>query len=224
MILTNPPFGGTENPQIQANFPIPSNATELLFLEHIMRKLKPYGARCAMVVPEGTLFRGGAFAAVKQELMDRFDLHTVVSLPAGAFAPYSDVKTALMFFDRPGPTRETWYYELPLPEGLKKFSKGSPLQSEHFDEARQLWTAWDAYRHGQGPRPAATANSWVVAVEEIAERGYDLSAQNPNQPEAERQPKAVELTATLLENVRELEAIVARLHAMVGNGENEGDE
>ena len=72
-----------------------------------------------MVVPEGTLFRGGAFATVKQDLLEQFNLHTVVSLPPGTFAPYSDVKTALIFFERPGPTEEIWHYELRLPEGLK---------------------------------------------------------------------------------------------------------
>jgi type I restriction enzyme M protein len=136
VILTNPPFGGTENRQVQANFPVQANATELLFLQHIMQKLKPrHGARCGMVVPEGALFRGGPFATVKRELLERFNLHTIVSLPPGTFAPYSDVKTALLFFERPGPTREIWYYELPLPGGLKKFNKGSPIQDEHFDGA-----------------------------------------------------------------------------------------
>ncbi|RKY60072.1 MAG: SAM-dependent DNA methyltransferase, partial [Candidatus Latescibacterota bacterium] len=82
VILTNPPFGGVEGRHIQQNFPIKSQATELLFLQHIMKKLKARdGARCGMVVPEGTLFRGGPFADVKRELLEQFNLHTVVSLP-----------------------------------------------------------------------------------------------------------------------------------------------
>jgi type I restriction enzyme M protein len=119
VVLTNPPFGGTENAQIQQNFPVKANATELLFIEHIMKKLKARdGARCGMVVPEGTLFRGGAFATVKQELLTDFNLFMVVSLSPGTFAPYSDVKTGLLFFERPGPTKEVLYYEMSLPEGL----------------------------------------------------------------------------------------------------------
>lgn len=98
VVLTNPPFGGTENAQIQQNFPAKANATELLFIEHIMKKLKARdGARCGMVVPEGTLFRGGAFASVKKTLLEDFDLFMVVSLPPGTFAPYSDVKAGLLF-------------------------------------------------------------------------------------------------------------------------------
>ncbi|MDD3493282.1 MAG: class I SAM-dependent DNA methyltransferase [Candidatus Thermoplasmatota archaeon] len=223
VIMTNPPFGGTEGHHIQQNFPVKSNATELLFIEHIMKKLKPRdGARCGMVVPEGTLFRSGAFADVKKNLLEEFNLHTVVSLPPGTFAPYSDVKTALLFFARPGPTKEIWYYELPLPEGLKKFSKGSPIQDEHFAEARELWARWNAYRKGQGPRPEPTATSWIVTADEIAKRGYDLTARNPSRPEGEELPAPVEIVAGLLEKEREILGIIEELDELLGNqgGEN----
>lgn len=216
VVLTNPPFGGTENRQIQSNFPVESNATELLFLQHVMKKLKARdGARCGLVVPEGTLFRGGAFAKVKKELLETFYFHALVSLPPGTFAPYSDVKAALLFFERPGPTRETFYYELPLPNGLKKFSKGSPIQDEHFEEARTLCGAWRAYRRGEGPLPEPAERSWFESVQALAARGYDLSAKNPSRPEGERVPRPAELTATLLERNRELHAILENLHELV---------
>lgn len=166
VILTNPPFGGTEGKHIQQNFAVKANATELLFLQHIIKKLKKSPqARAALVVPEGTLFRGGAFAEVKKDLLEQFHLFAVVSLPPGTFAPYSDVKTALLFFQRPDDVLaanpqaryETWYYEMALPEGLKKFSKGSPIHDEHFDEARQMWRQWRAYLCGEGERPFAYA-------------------------------------------------------------------
>ena len=118
MILTNPPFGGIEGRHIQANFPVPSSATELLFLQHIMKKLKPRdGARCGMGVPEGTLFRGGAFAEVKRDLLAQFNLHTVVSLPPGAFAPSSDVKTAPYFLRAPGANPGDLVLRTPTPRG-----------------------------------------------------------------------------------------------------------
>lgn len=220
VVVTNPPFGGTENRQIQSNFPVRANATELLFLQHIMKKLVLRdGSRCGMVVPEGTLFRGGAFATVKEELLNRFDLHTVISLPPGTFAPYSDVKTALIFFEWPGPTKETWYYELPLPEGLKKFSKGSLIQDEHFDEARGLWAAWDACRRDEGPRPEPTDHSWIVSADEVKERDYDLAARNPNQEETETYRHPAEITASLMEKERQILNIIEELHEMVGNEE-----
>ena len=219
VIMTNPPFGGKEGRHILQNFPVRSTATELLFLQHIMAKLKPRdGARCGMVVPEGTLFRGGAFAKVKQDLLERFNLHTIVSLPPGTFAPYSDVKTALIFFERPGPTKEIWYYELPLPEGLQKFSKGSPILDEHFNEARKLWKAWDAYRKGLGTKEACLSeNSWIVPVEEIKKKDYDLTARNPNRPESETLPPPAVVIASLLEKEREILNIVEELNELLGN-------
>jgi type I restriction enzyme M protein len=185
-----------------------------------MKKLKPRdGARCGMVVPEGTLFRGGSFADVKAQLMEQYDLHTVVSLSPGTFAPYSDVKTALIFFDRPGPTEAIWYYEMPMPEGLKKFSKGSPIADEHFDEARELWQVWDDHRRGAGPRPTPTDHSWVEPVAAIKEREYDLSARNPNRDESVDLPNPAELTARLLERVRELQNTLENLHELVSDNE-----
>lgn len=245
VILTNPPFGGTEGRHIQQFFPIPSNATELLFLEHILKKLKHTpNARCGMVVPEGTLFRGGAFAEVKKDLLEKFHLFAVVSLPPGAFAPYSDVKTALLFFQRPDRVternplarHETWYYELPLPTGLKKFSKGSRIQDEHFADARMAWAAWRRWLDGDGERPfpraadaraaaeqghAASASAWVESADDLKGRGYDLSARNPVLNEREALPHPAELTARLLERTRELTSILEGLHEMVSNGQEE---
>jgi len=225
VVLTNPPFGGVEGRHIQQNFPVQAQATELLFIQHIMKKLKPRdGARCGMVVPEGTLFRSGAFASVKKDLLEQFNLHTVVSLPPGTFSPYSDVKTALLFFERPGPSKEIWYYELPLPEGLKKFSKGSPIQDEHLNEAWEVWQAWNAYRQGKAARPDPTAHSWVVPVQEIAERGYDLTARNPNRPEGEELPSPMEIAASLAEKEREMLSIVQELDSLLANSEQEKEE
>jgi type I restriction enzyme M protein len=180
VILTNPPFGGTENRRVQAHFPVPSSATELLFLQYVMERLTPRdGARCGMVVPEGTLFRGGAFASVRERLLTEFDLHTVVSLPPGAFAPYSDVKTALLFFRRPGPTQEIWTYELPAPEGSDRFNRGAPLEDLHFEPARAAWRAWKQYRWQSGPKPGTTEQSWIVDAGTLASRGFDLTARHP---------------------------------------------
>ncbi len=227
VIMTNPPFGGIEGSHIQNNFPIRSNATELLFLQHIMKKLKPKdGARCGMVVPEGVLFRGGAFADVKRELLEDFNLHTIVSLPPGVFAPYSDVKTALIFFERPGPTKEIWYYELPLPEGLKKFSKGNPIQDDHFKEAYELWKAWNDYRKGKGPKEACLSErSWIVPVEEIIQKGYDLSARNPNKNYALELSSPMELLSTMQEREREILSIIEELDEIIsGNNNKKEDE
>ena len=193
-----------------------------------------------MVMPEGVLFRGGAFATVKKDLLEQFNLHTIVSLPPGAFAPYADVKTVLMFFDRPGPTKAIWYYELPLPADLKKFSKGNPILDEHLTEAETMWQEWHKHkkqiledlpeieadwqkwnqtRLALNDLPALSKQAWVVPVEEIKRRGYDLSVRNPHQSGVADLPKPTELTARLLERVRELHDIIEGLHEKAGNGE-----
>jgi len=143
VILTNPPFGGEEEAGIKANFPADKQTAEtaLLFLQYIMRKLRrqPNPGRAAVVVPNGTLFGDGVSARIKEELLGEFNLHTVVRLPQGVFAPYTDIPANLIFFDRTGPTGDIWYYELPLPEGRKKYSKTAPLQYEEFAACLAWW-------------------------------------------------------------------------------------
>jgi type I restriction enzyme M protein len=131
VILTNPPFGGEEERGIRNNFPEDKQTTEtaLLFLQLIMRKLKrpghgsEKGGRAGIVVPNGALFGDGVCARIKEEMLKDFNLHTIVRLPNGVFAPYTSIPTNLLFFDRSGPTKEIWYYQLPLPEGRKQYTK-----------------------------------------------------------------------------------------------------
>src|SRR5207253_9852531 len=102
----------------------------LLFLQLIMRKLKrpPNPGRAAVVVPNGTLFGDGICARIKEELLKDFNLHTIVRLPNGVFAPYTNIPTNLLFFDRSGATKDVWYYEHQLPEGKKNYTKTAPIQ------------------------------------------------------------------------------------------------
>lgn len=164
IILANPPFGGKEKSQIQQNFPIQSNATELLFLQHFMKTLK-IGGKAAIVVPEGVLFQtNSAFKQVKQELMENFNLHTILSLPAGVFLPYSGVKTNVLFFERSGGTRDVWYYEC---EPEQKLTKNKPITDEHLKEFVELYKSREN-----------TERSWTLSASKLSE-DYDLSAKNP---------------------------------------------
>jgi type I restriction enzyme R subunit len=116
---------------------------------------------------------------------------------------------------------EAWPDGQALPR-LKKFSKGSPIQDEHFKEARELSKAWDAHRKGRGPREACLSErSWVVPAEEIRARGYDLTARNPNRKETEALPSPMEIVASLLEREREILSIVEELDELLGNSEGE---
>ncbi len=198
VILTNPPFGGEEEAGIKANFPpdMQTAETALLFLQYIMRKLRVAGApvpggkptarggRAAVVVPNGTLFGDGISAVIKEELLKEFRLHTIVRLPQGVFAPYTDIPANLLFFERCGPTDTIWYYELPLPEGRKKYSKTAPLPFEALEPALAWWNAREespqAWKLDFAARRAAaveaTTPHWQRAE---VERNAALALSNP---------------------------------------------
>ncbi|MDD4093689.1 MAG: N-6 DNA methylase [Methanothrix sp.] len=173
VILTNPPFGGEEERGILGNFPEDKQTSEtaLLFLQLIMRKLRraPAPGRAGVVVPNGTLFGDGVAARIKEELLREFNLHTIIRLPNGVFAPYTSIPTNLLFFDRSGPTKEVWYYELALPEGRKNYTKTKPLQFEEFADCMAWWK-----ERAEGER------AWRIPSEQIATNGYNLDIKNPN--------------------------------------------
>lgn len=203
VILTNPPFGGEEEASIKGNFPpnMQTAETTLLFLQYIMRKLRVAGApvpggqpaarggRAAVVVPNGTLFGDGISAVIKQAMLKEFRLHTIVRLPQGVFAPYTDIPANLLFFERGGPTDTIWYYELPLPPGRKKYSKTAPLQFEEFAPALAWWHARE-----EGPQ------AWQVDF--AAKRAAALDAATPHWQRAESERNAA---MALGKPVRELE-------------------
>ncbi len=148
VILTNPPFGGEEERGILGNFPADKQTAEtaLLFLQYIMRKLRRpvrghAPGRAAVVVPNGTLFGDGVCAKIKEELLRDYNLHTIVRLPEGTFAPYTDIPANLLFFDRSGPTKTIWYYQVAAPEGRKKYTKTMPMQVEDMATCQAWFTA-----------------------------------------------------------------------------------
>ena len=177
VIITNPPFGGEEERGIQENFPeaVRTSETTLLFLQFIMRSLKR-GGRCGMVVPNGTLFGDGVCARVKKELLENFNLHTILRLPNGVFAPYTSITTNLLFFDKTGPTKEVWYYEHPLPEGRKQYTKTQPLQFEEFATCQAWWS-----------NRQESERAWLVPVDGVLKTETDgrpivnLDLKNPSQ-------------------------------------------
>ncbi|MFN8035402.1 MAG: class I SAM-dependent DNA methyltransferase [Acidimicrobiia bacterium] len=199
VVLTNPPFGGEEEKSIQANFPEATRTAETawLFLQLVVRQLKDNG-RCGIVVPNGVLFGDGIGARIKQQLLETCNLHTVVRLPSGVFAPYTDIPSNLLFFEKTGPTKNVWFYELPPPEGRKKYSKTKPLQFDEFADCNEWWDGAD--RAGR----AETERAWRVAIADIEAGGFNLDLKNPNRPDdlAHRPPQ--ELVAELVKTEEEI--------------------
>jgi len=139
-IITNPPFGGMEEDGIETNFPqtFRTRETADLFLVLIMHLLKD-GGRGAIVLPDGTLFGEGVKTRIKEKLLTECDLHTVVRLPNGVFAPYTGIKTNLLFFTKGRPTKDVWFYEHPYPPGAKSYNKTKPIHIDEFDTEKQWW-------------------------------------------------------------------------------------
>jgi len=174
VIITNPPFGGVEEDGIEKNFPkkYQTRETADLFMALIMHLLRTDTGRAAVVLPDGFLFGEGTKTTLKKELLEEFNLHTIVRLPNGVFSPYTGIKTNILFFEKGAPTKNVWFFEHPYPEGYKSYSRGKPLRIEEFDLEKKWW-----YKRKQ------TEFAWKVSVKDIEDRNYNLDFKNPFEKE-----------------------------------------
>lgn len=174
VVLSNPPFGGVEEDGTETNFPqkFRTKETADLFLALIVRLLKD-GGRCAVVLPDGTLFGEGVKTRIKEELMERCNLHTIVRLPNGVFNPYTGIKTNVLFFEKGTPTKDVWYFEHPYPAGVKSYNKGKPININEFDLEKAWWDNREDEKYSK--------HAWKVSAKDIKDRGYNLDIKNPHQ-------------------------------------------
>jgi len=172
VIVTNPPFGGVEEDGIENNFPAEFRTRETadLFLVLVMELLKN-GGRAAIVLPDGTLFGEGIKTRIKKKMLEECNLHTIVRLPKSVFAPYTTIATNVLFLTKGEPTKEIWYYEHQLPEGVKAYNKTKPMRLSEFDEEKKWWT-----------KRKETEKAWKVSAKDIAANNYNLDIKNPNAP------------------------------------------
>ena len=170
VVLTNPPFGGMEEDGIENNFPAEFRTRETadLFLVLIVELLKP-GGRAAIVLPDGTLFGEGVKTRLKERLPSECNLHTIVRLPNGVFAPCTSIRTNVPFFEKGRPTSEVWYYEHPYPKGCKSYSETKPMRIEEFAPEKAWWND-----------RVENELAWKVGIDRIRERGFNLDISNPN--------------------------------------------
>lgn len=182
MVVTNPPFGGMEEDGIEGNFPAAFRTRETadLFLVLIMQLLKN-GGRAALVLPDGFLFGEGIKTRIKEKLLEECNLHTIVRLPNGVFAPYTGIKTNLLFFSKGAPTRHIWFYEHPYPHGVKSYNKTKPMRITEFD-AEAAW--WGQEADGFQSR-VENEQAWQVSLDDIKARNYNLDCKNPHVGEQE---------------------------------------
>jgi type I restriction enzyme M protein len=211
VIMTNPPFGGEEERGILSNFPEDKQTAEtaLLFLQLIMRKLRrpvggSKGGRCGMVVPNGVLFGDGVCARIKEDLLKEFNLHTIVRLPNGVFAPYTGIPTNLLFFDRSGPTKEVWYYEQPLPADRKSYTKTASIQFEEFSDCLAWWK-----------KREENERAWRIPVAELLANGCNLDRKNPRHKQDIAHLPPAQIAANILQKEHRIAEIIGKVSKLL---------
>ncbi len=168
VILANPPFGGKERAEVQQNFPIKTGETAFLFLQHFIKSLKA-GGRAAIVIKNTFLSNSdNASKALRQELLENCNLHTVLDCPSGTFIG-AGVKTVVLIFEKGSATRDVWYYQL---DPGRKMGKTNPLNDKDLKEFVELQSSFKD-----------SDKSWSVSVKAIDQDSFDLSVKNPNAPE-----------------------------------------
>jgi type I restriction enzyme M protein len=180
-------------------------------LQLIMRKLRrPVGGaragRCGMVVPNGLLSGDGISARIKEELIKEFNLHTIVRLPNGVFSPYTPIPTNLLFFDRSGPTKDVWYYEHPLPEGKKNYTKTAPLQFEEFNQCLTWWR-----------RREENDRAWKVAAKDLLATGCNLDRKNPSAKEDITHLPPQQLAESIVLKQQKIAEIMSEIKTLLGD-------
>lgn len=209
VIVANPPYGGKMAHELQTNFRVHSGATECLFLQHIMANLAK-GGRSGVVVPEGVLFRGGPDQKVRKELLEQFNVHTILSLPAGCFLPYTGVKTNVIFFDKRedgAGTESIWFYDL-TNDGFELKQTRKPIPGSQIPD---FLAKWESRVEGE--------NSWIIPIADIVAKGYDLSAKNPNKTDDYEHRPALELVQSIKAKEERIAELLGELEALLENAQ-----
>lgn len=214
VVLTNPPFGGEEEVGVKDYFPSDYRTAETswLFLLSVMERISksPHG-RAAVIVPNAVLFDEGIGGRIKAKVLKEFNLHTIVRLPNGTFSPYTLIPTNILFFERGGPTKDIWFYEHPLPDGRKNYTKTKPLRYEEFTDCEAWWAGSD-----RGDR-AETVHAWSVPVADV--KNFNLDLNNPNRPDDLAHRPPAELIAELIDAERRILSLLEQLEAEMADAQ-----
>jgi len=222
VILSNPPFAGIlPKESIRHDLPTSSKKSELLFLGLMMECLAP-GGRCAIVVPEGTLYSlTGAHKDLRKKLLHDFEINAVVSLPPGVFKPYAGVKTSIVFFRKPSrqsnadkpATDRVWFYEISN-DGYdpEKIQSGGRPETPELNDIPELLNLWKAYKEsgfnttiGEKagtllPPDSPEPKYWWADYDTVKESDYDLSSTRykPGVSEVSTEENPVEIIQDIL--------------------------
>lgn len=201
VIIANPPFGGIVANNNENNFPLNFRTKESadLFLILMIHFLK-HGGRAGIVLPDGSLTGEGVKQRIRQKLLEDCNLHTIIRLPNSVFQPYATVSTNLLFFEKGKPTKEIWYYEHRMPEGVKAYNKTKPIRLEEFEPIKKWWK-----------KRTESEVSWKVSIDTIIERNYDLDFKNPTKEEEEHEYTSKELLQMLEKSISKSSSLLKQL-------------
>lgn len=209
IVLANPPFGGKERKEVQQNFPIKTGETAYLFMQHFMKILRANGK--AGIVIKNTFLSNvdNAAISIRKELLENFNLHTILDCPAGTFTG-AGVKTVVLFFTKGEPTSKIWYYQL---DPKRNMGKTNPLNDNDVAEFVEL-----------SKSRRETELSWIVDVKDLDSNTFDLTPKNPNRPEPDGFRKAddvldeiIQINISSNEIIGNLKKVLSEEFQVMGN-------
>lgn len=207
IVMTNPPFGGEEEAAVAKNLPpgFQTSDTALAFLLFILESLKEDG-RCAIILPNGPLFGTGIASKVKEKLLAECNLHTIIRMPESVFSPYTGIATNILFFNKPGPTKEIWYYQMYVRKGLKAFNKTNPLTYDDFSEVIKWWQ-----------NRTTTEFAWKIKPSDLD--NFNLDIKNPHLKENNAEYASQELMEQIISNEEKVLNILKEIQHTMKNSD-----
>lgn len=221
LIVSNPPVGELDASE-QERFAVVTRKTQLQYLQMVMEHLKKHG-QAILVVNEGTLFKFDAEMRVRERLLEDFELQGVISLPAGAFLPYTGGKASILIFsnspERVGEHSAVWFYELEEPGYTLDKRQEKTVENEIPDllrswaERKEMEVEWkrrlareSRKNQWENPVPADwnDVHYWFADRKTIRENDYNLTA-GRYKPWKEAQEEVLESPLELLEQLAGME-------------------
>lgn len=205
VILANPPFGGVVANGVERNFPqaFRTKETADLFLYLFISYLKD-GGRAGIVLPDGSLSGDGVGARVREKLLNEANLHTIIRLHSTVFQPYASVSTNLLFFTKGKKTENVWYYELPLPDGVKAYNKGRPIQDDDFNDVIKWWN-----------KRKENDFAWKVTYDQIKEKNFNLDFKNPSKNVVKESENPNDILKLFGESLSNAQKIITNIEALL---------
>lgn len=192
IILMNPPYGSTSSATNIDFVDSEYRSSELsdLFLMKIMHSLKKDG-KAAVIIPDGFLFgTDNGKVNIKKKLLSEFNLHTILRLPAGIFAPYTSITTNVLFFDNTTPTEDIWIYEHQVGVSGKTYTKNKQVQFSHFEQDLNWFK-----------NKVENDHAFKVSMDEVIKNGYNLDFKRVKTSETVDARDLNEIITALGENI-----------------------